>query len=70
MEIISSLSFKHRLAPEDDLIKFLMDIILSMSDEDQSIFSTRDSETCQDESLCQRAPLVQSSLLQLMIEHR
>lgn len=70
MEVVSSLTFGDGTAPEAELIKFLMDIVLSATDQDQGMFSIRDMTPCEGESLCNEVPVVHSVLLQLMIEHK
>jgi hypothetical protein len=61
LEIVSSLCFGGESAPEEALIKMLMDVIFT---DDATCEITHDPRADTDET-----PVIRSSLLQLLLEH-
>lgn len=66
LEVVSSLCFGGQSAPEDALIKMLMEVIFT---ENQKMdFTTREITHVTD-AKTDEVPVVRSSLLQLLLEH-
>ena len=68
LEVVSSLCFGGRCPPEDALIKMLMDVIFTTK-EDMSI-ATREMTHAITETRTDTKPVIRSSLLQLLLEHK
>lgn len=67
MEVVSTLCFGGQSAPEPDLIKMLMEIVFSF-DEQSEVLSTQDLTPLDVKK--DAVPVVRSSLLQLLLEHK
>lgn len=69
MEVVSTLCFGGRDAPEPELVKSLMDTVFGTNREG-TMFTTRDITPYDQESKCDEVPVVRSFLLQLLLEHK
>ena len=68
LEVVSNLCFGRESAPEPELIEMLMKVVFTENQDNQLV--TRQITHLGDQAMSDDEPVIRSSLLQLLLEHK